>query len=97
MKLFSINNTDIVESCQEFFFCFDLPSVQLSKRVEKFVTTFTMAYIGPVLLLCLSVERLYVLHTVFNLVKILVELFSFVLCYHYMVTKDVYYNAAMNF
>jgi len=39
MKPFSTNNIEIVKSCQEFF-RFDLPSVQLSKRVEKFVTGF---------------------------------------------------------
>ena len=39
MKLFSTNNIEIVKSCQEFV-CFDVSSVQLSKRVEKFVTRF---------------------------------------------------------
>ena len=37
IKLVSINNIELVKSCQECF-CFDLPNVQLSKRVEKIVT-----------------------------------------------------------
>jgi len=58
MKLFSTNNINIVKSCQEFF-CFDQSRVQLSKRVEKFVTRFYRH--RPALLSAL--QRLYV-HTV---------------------------------
>jgi len=36
MKLFNTNNTDTVKACQEFFFSFELPSVELAKRVVKF-------------------------------------------------------------
>jgi len=35
MKLFDTNNIDTVKACQEFF-SFELPSVQLAKRVVKF-------------------------------------------------------------
>ena len=35
MKLFNTNNIDTVKACQEFF-SFELPSVQLAKRVVKF-------------------------------------------------------------
>ena len=35
MKLFNTNNIDTVKSCQEFF-SFELPSVELAKRVVKF-------------------------------------------------------------
>ena len=35
MKLFNTNNIDTVKACQEFF-SFELPSVQLAKRVAKF-------------------------------------------------------------
>jgi len=37
MKLFNTNNIDTVKACQEFF-SFELPSVQLAKRVVKFET-----------------------------------------------------------
>jgi len=35
MKLFNANNIDTVKACQEFF-SFELPSVELAKRVVKF-------------------------------------------------------------
>ena len=35
MKLFNTNNIDTVKACQEFF-SFELPCVQLAKRVVKF-------------------------------------------------------------
>ena len=35
MKLFNTNNIDTVKACQEFF-SFELPSVELAKRVVKF-------------------------------------------------------------
>ena len=35
MQLFNTNNIDTVKACQEFF-SFELPSVQLAKRVVKF-------------------------------------------------------------
>jgi len=35
MKLFNTNNIDTVKACQEFL-SFELPSVQLAKRVAKF-------------------------------------------------------------
>ena len=35
VKLFNTNNIDTVKACQEFF-SFELPSVQLAKRVVKF-------------------------------------------------------------
>ena len=81
------SRNNIVKSCHFIFF--DLPSVQLSKRVEKFVTRFYNAY-RPILLLCLSKQCLCVHHTVFNLVKI--QLSFFLLFYatiiKIMVNKD---------
>ena len=35
MKLFHTNNIDTVKECQ-MFFCFEMPSTLLKKRVEKF-------------------------------------------------------------
>jgi len=35
MKLFNTNNVDTVKACQEFF-SFELPGVELAKRVVKF-------------------------------------------------------------
>jgi len=35
MKLFNTNNIDTVKACQEFFL-FELPSVELAKRLVKF-------------------------------------------------------------
>jgi len=35
IKLFNTNNSDTVKACQELF-SFELPSVQLAKRVVKF-------------------------------------------------------------
>jgi len=35
MKLFNTNNIDTVKACQEFL-SFELPSVELAKRVVKF-------------------------------------------------------------
>ena len=39
MKLFKTNNIETVKACQEFF-GFQLPSVQLSRRTEKFEIQF---------------------------------------------------------
>jgi len=36
MKLFHTSNVDTVKECQMFFFCFEMPSTLLKKRVEKF-------------------------------------------------------------
>ena len=39
MKLFKTNNIEIVKACQEFF-GFQLPSVQIAKRITKFEIQF---------------------------------------------------------
>ena len=39
MKLFKTNNIEIVKVCQEFF-GFQLPSVQIAKRITKFEIQF---------------------------------------------------------
>jgi len=38
MKLFHTNNIDTVKECQ-MFFCFEMPSILLKKRVEKISET----------------------------------------------------------
>jgi len=39
MKLFKTNNIETVKACQEFF-GFQLPSVQIAKRITKFEIQF---------------------------------------------------------
>jgi len=39
MKLFKTNNIEIVKACQDFF-GFQLPSVQIAKRITKFEIQF---------------------------------------------------------
>ena len=65
MKLFSTINIEIVKSCQEFLFVLIYRSVdQVVKACGK-ICNQILQWDGPVLLLCLGTQRLYVgLHTV---------------------------------
>jgi len=58
MKLFQINNIEIVRACQEFF-GFELPSALLPKWVKKIKTVFA---IGPS-----SLYNLSLVYCIFNI------------------------------
>ena len=74
MKLFHTNNIDTVKECQMFFFCFEMPSTLLKKRVEKFQKQYQNDVNGTIGILHMACR-----YCIGSEVKQMVILFVFVL------------------